>query len=127
MGVALMNFYPYEVPIPILPDIVFFRLNTLKLYCDKSNGVILDFSTLIAVEILKWWTLKGISHPVGPHLPFFSPFLRNLDGAGSFFVFFFRVLQQKTRSNSPMDDEIRACKKETNFDTARQDTSQTFT
>ena len=26
-----------------------------------------------------------------------------------------------------MDDEIRACKKETNFDTARQDTSQTFT
>ena len=64
-------------------------------------------------------------HPLGPLLPFFFHGLRILDGSESFR--FFSRLQQKSRSNSPMDDEIRACKKETNFDTARQDTSQTFT
>ena len=72
-------------------------------------------------------TLKRNLPPRQAPSPFLFHSLRNLDGAESFFVFCFRVLQQKTRSNSPMDDEIRACKKETNFDTARQDTSQTFT
>ena len=72
------------MPIPILLDI-FFRLNTLNLYCDKSNGVILDFSTLSSRN-LQMVTLKRNPPPPPPDG------LRILDGSESFR--FFRVFSK---------------------------------
>ena len=46
-----------------------FRLNTLKLYCDKSNGVILDFSTLSGRN-LQMVTLKSNLPPRRAPSPF---------------------------------------------------------
>ena len=62
------------MPIPILLD-TFFRLNTLNLYCDKSNGVILDFSTLSGRN-LQMVTLKR-NPPPPPSGPFSLSFSRS--------------------------------------------------
>ena len=69
---------------------IFFRLNTLKLYYDKSNRVILDFNTL-SDKNLQMVTLTR-NHPTRAPPPFLFHGLRILDGAESFFVFFSRKM-----------------------------------